>query len=291
MACHNKSGWALSSHSGSNATWNGTGQDPWPHTTYATVAENACENCHKPHSAGGHARLLNEPYEEDNCIFCHNGNVAGTDIESELVKPYGHAVQNYNNIHEPLEDVTSGTVQDHVECTDCHNPHRSNATASTGAPVISGAINGVSGINYSGQAVPVATNQYEICFKCHADNNVLSVISIDRQLQQSPVDRVGDRCNHEGEDEDIKKRTENEISEQEYQNQAQQQEPLPTLLERLLLLHGIFPLGRLGSKHVMGRVCPLRTPASLCSGTDIMQEGSGTRGQGSGVSRPNPPPQ
>ena len=183
-ACHEKNGWALTAHSVSNATWNNIGPDPWPHTTYTTVAENACENCHKPHSANGPAWLLNELFEEDNCIFCHNGNVAATNMETELTKPYRHDVQNYNGIHEPLEDVTTGSVQDHVECTDCHNPHWSNSTPSLGAPLVSGANQGVTGINLSGQAIQVASNQYEICFKCHADNNVLSVMSIDRDIQQ-----------------------------------------------------------------------------------------------------------
>jgi len=85
---------------------------------------------------------------------------------------------------EPLEDVTSGSVQDHVECTDCHNPHWSNASASPGAPQVSGATKGVPGINNFGQVIPVSANQYEICFKCHADNNVLTIIPIDRQIQQ-----------------------------------------------------------------------------------------------------------
>ncbi|MEF9426041.1 MAG: hypothetical protein L0956_02290 [Candidatus Mariimomonas ferrooxydans] len=183
-ACHQKTGWSLSSHSTFNATWNGVGTNPWPRTPYTTVAENACENCHQPHTAGGHERLLNYAFEEDNCIVCHNGNVASTDIETELAKPYRHAVQDYTGIHDPAEDFTSGTVPEHVECTDCHNPHWANANPSPGAPQVSGALDGVLGIDASGQQIPAASNQYEICFKCHADNNVITTEPITRQIQQ-----------------------------------------------------------------------------------------------------------
>lgn len=183
-SCHIKTGWTSSSHSLSNATWNGTGSNPWPDSIYFTVSENGCTNCHTPHSAGGHERLLNYVFEEDNCLVCHNDNVAGTDIEAEVAKSFKHAVQNYTGLHQPLEDFTSGSIPNHVECSDCHNGHWSNSNISPGAPAVSGAINGVSGINIAGQAISVSANEYEICFKCHADNNVLSVISIDRQIQQ-----------------------------------------------------------------------------------------------------------
>ncbi|MBI4682075.1 MAG: hypothetical protein HY757_03115 [Nitrospirae bacterium] len=182
--CHQKDGWDFSLHSISNITWNGAGADPWPHTPYNTVSENGCENCHMPHTAGGHERLLNYSFEEDNCLVCHNGNAASKDIETELVKPYRHSVQNYTGIHDPAEDFTSGSVQKHVECTDCHNPHWANANPSPGAPLVSGAIDGVTGIDASGLPVSTSLNQYEICFKCHADYNVITSLPVTRQIAQ-----------------------------------------------------------------------------------------------------------
>ncbi|UCH80025.1 MAG: hypothetical protein JSW20_09770 [Nitrospiraceae bacterium] len=183
-ACHDKNGWGISTHSTSNAVWNGLGADPWPVSSYDTVSENGCKNCHVSHNAGGHERLLNYQFEEDTCLACHNGNVAATDIELQLSKQYRHPVQNYTGIHDPAEDFTSGSVTEHVECTDCHNPHWSNDNTSSGAPLISGVSEGVTGINAAGQNVSTVSNQYEICFKCHADNNVIDVMSIDRQIQQ-----------------------------------------------------------------------------------------------------------
>jgi hypothetical protein len=59
--------------------------------------------------------LLNHIFEEDNCLVCHNSNVASTDIESELAKPYGHFVQDYTGLHDAPEDFTSAGVPKHVE--------------------------------------------------------------------------------------------------------------------------------------------------------------------------------
>ncbi|MEW6109454.1 MAG: cytochrome c3 family protein [Nitrospirota bacterium] len=183
-ACHMKNGWLLSSHSTSNALWNGVGVDPWPHTSYNTVSENGCENCHRPHTAGGHERLLNFSFEEDNCIVCHNGNAASTNIENELTKTYRHPVQDFTSLHDAAEDFTSGAVPKHVECVDCHNPHQSNTDPSAGAPQVSGAVKGVKGVFASGQQTENSLNLFEICFKCHADNNVISIVRITRQIEQ-----------------------------------------------------------------------------------------------------------
>jgi len=181
--CHDRNGWAAASHASSGASWNGSGANPWPHTPYRTVDDNGCENCHRPHTAGGHARLLNFALEEDNCLVCHDGNVAGSNIENELLKGYGHRVQDYAGIHDPAEDFTSGTVSTHVECVDCHNPHQANADTAV-APDAPGALKGVKGITASGTATASVAYLYEVCFKCHADNNVTTVADISRRHQQ-----------------------------------------------------------------------------------------------------------
>jgi len=184
--CHRKEGWAESFHALSSVGWNGQGPDPWPNTDYQSVAENGCENCHSPHTAGGHERLLKHAFEEDNCLMCHNGNVASSDIsiEKEITKPYGHLVQNYTGLHDAAEDFTSGEVPKHVECEDCHNPHQVNGKSSPGAPAVSGANDGVMGIGSGGNLVARARNLYEICFKCHADHNVLAELPITREIDQ-----------------------------------------------------------------------------------------------------------
>ena len=192
-ACHDRTQWLASSHATSNATWSGAGTNPWPHTPYPSVAENACENCHRPHTAGAHARLLNYALEEDNCLVCHGGNVAVKNIGAELVKPYRHTVQDYAGVHDAAENFT-GTVTTHVECADCHNPHQAVSSPAS-PPNVPGALRGVKGISASGAPVAAASFTYEICFKCHADNNMLSFAAISRQFPQINTRREFDLGN------------------------------------------------------------------------------------------------
>ena len=49
--------WGFSTHRFSAASWNGLPPNPWPHTDRLTVADNACENCHRPHAAALPQRL------------------------------------------------------------------------------------------------------------------------------------------------------------------------------------------------------------------------------------------
>jgi predicted CXXCH cytochrome family protein len=185
-ACHQKTGWAISSHATSHARWNGQGVDPWPRTDYQSVSENGCKNCHRTHTAGSQERLLNYAFEEDNCLVCHNGNVAQTNVETEITKRYRHSVQDYMGTHNAAEDFGSQNVSKHVECEDCHNPHQINNENSPDASWVSGANKGVKGVNDGGQQIPVSQKIYEICFKCHADdnNNVVNTMIITRQIDQ-----------------------------------------------------------------------------------------------------------
>ena len=145
--------------------------------------ENSCESCHSPHTAGGHDRLLNYAPEEDNCLTCHNGNVAATDIENEILKTTSrHAPQDYFAIHDPIEDFTM-TVTNHVECVDCHNPHRANDTTAS-APNVPGPLLGVSGITALNAAIEEVNAGYEVCFKCHADNNVTTTAPVAREYPE-----------------------------------------------------------------------------------------------------------
>lgn len=182
-ACHEMTDWFKSSHARSTASLDRTG-GLWANTDYATVGENACENCHTPHTAGGRERLLLFAFEEDNCLDCHDGKVASADIAFEVTKPYRHDVQGYTGVHDAAEDFTFGRVDKHVECSDCHNPHQANGAPSSGEGLVSGATTGVSGITAAGQAVISARYLYEICFKCHGDtaNNVVDTLPVTRQI-------------------------------------------------------------------------------------------------------------
>jgi len=165
--CHRINDWALTSHSSSNATWNNSNPDPWPHTEYKNVAANGCENCHNPHNAGGRERLLNNEIEEQNCLSCHNGNVASKDIKKEFSKPYRHPIEATTKEHKPDEDPLWSSR--HVECQDCHNPHAANG-AQAKAPLASGRLASLHGVSSSGSPLYPLTYGYELCYRCHSDN-------------------------------------------------------------------------------------------------------------------------
>lgn len=180
QTCHLKNGWSTSSHKLSSATWNGIGPDPWPHTDSLTVAGNACASCHRPHAANGRKWLMNASTEENNCYSCHNGNVARHNIQSEFVgKPSIHPIAANNGIHDAAEPTT---VQSrHVECSDCHNPHASNS----GTGPLPGSLAGNRGITIGGTETKPATEEYQICLRCHGDSPNLPAPRTTRQIAQN----------------------------------------------------------------------------------------------------------
>jgi predicted CXXCH cytochrome family protein len=184
FSCHDRDFWSFSTHSTSTATWNGNGSDPWPHSDYLNVAENACESCHRPHSAGNPRRLLNELAEENNCLPCHNGNVASTNIVSQLAKPYLHNVYGYNLDHDAAEDPL--VLSMHVECEDCHNPHAVSSSPAL-APAVNGFLTGVAGVDQGGNPVDPIQYEYELCYRCHADSPAKPTSLTTRQIEQNNV--------------------------------------------------------------------------------------------------------
>ncbi len=163
-ACHKQKNWTGSTHATSPATWKGAGPNPWPNTPYTTVSDNACENCHWPHSAPHPPRLLSNSQEPAVCLVCHNGNVAAKNLEPEFLKLSAHPIASSNWTHDPRENPN--TMARHVACVDCHNPHQATSTTAT-APAVSGRLRGVLGVNISGGAVNESSYEYEVCLKCH----------------------------------------------------------------------------------------------------------------------------
>ncbi|MBI4600895.1 MAG: hypothetical protein HY721_02945 [Planctomycetes bacterium] len=181
-SCHLPPGWSGGSHGLSQATWSGALPDPWPATEWATVAENACLNCHRPHSAEGARRLLGHAAEEENCLPCHNGNVASRNVEAAFQRPYRHPIGQTAGVHDPAEDPRS--MPRHVECQDCHDPHAANG-ASALAPQAPGPLAEVSGIDSEGRPIASATFTYEVCYKCHGDTAAGTVVVPRRIVQMN----------------------------------------------------------------------------------------------------------
>ena len=182
-SCHAPEGWATSSHKTSVATWTGSGPDPWPHSDYTNVRDNACANCHVPHNAGQPERLLQAINEDDTCLRCHSGTVAQKNVGNDILKVSAHDVRDTTGVHDPAEDPMAMTR--HVECMDCHNPHAARSGTAP-APGVPGPITQVSGITTTGARTENIQFGYELCYKCHADANG-GTANVPRQIQQTNV--------------------------------------------------------------------------------------------------------
>jgi predicted CXXCH cytochrome family protein len=172
-SCHRMAAWGASSHATSTATWNGSGQNPFPSSAAAasTVASNACFACHRVHGAPHGPRLLAQSEDSGNCTVCHDGSVTSTapakNVAAEFTKPFHHPIESNLGTHDRGENpVLMGAAARHVSCADCHNPHVSNVSPGT-APAASGRLKGVASVTMKGSVVPEPTFEYEVCSKCH----------------------------------------------------------------------------------------------------------------------------
>lgn len=189
LSCHDMHGWRLCSHAISPTPVPGRSVDPREQMPFQTVADNACTSCHKIHSADGRERLLRFARADDNCLNCHTGGVARTNIQSEIRKASAHFQLVASGEHDPRENVR--LARRHVACVDCHNPHavqqdpiRDNNRPTQG--FVSPTMRFVSGMSRSGTPVEHARFEYEVCFKCHADNvSRRRLTEISRQIQQT----------------------------------------------------------------------------------------------------------
>lgn len=184
-SCHRPTGWpsqvanASHGHASSTQTWDGTGTNPWPSGSYTTVADNACQNCHRNHAAGHGKGLLAQIGEAANCTVCHTGAVANINFNfnTEFAKPSRHPIEIDSWTHEPNEVASS--MARHVTCADCHNPHAADASTAT-VPQVSGPLKGVRGIDQAGMPVEVSSFQQEVCYKCHGLSSAIAT-GIQRQ--------------------------------------------------------------------------------------------------------------
>ncbi|MFL5453861.1 MAG: cytochrome c3 family protein [Myxococcales bacterium] len=185
MTCHNKPGWIGSRHEQSIAPYPANGSN-------GTVGDKGCLACHAPHNGSSPSRLLQTsnqsfgtpfPWAEENvCFSCHqNGGTgidpvrgrAAPDIRTQMQKATHHPVELKTDEHQPVftnhlpEPETVLNTNKHVECADCHNPHRVQ-------PLPGNVHEGSKGISISGAVVvdDAATDlkQYEVCFRCHGDS-------------------------------------------------------------------------------------------------------------------------
>jgi hypothetical protein len=98
------------------------------------------------------------------CLACHDGSVAAVNLENQFQKASAHPIDIDDTVHDPTE--RPGAMPRHVTCVDCHNPHRTVA-ASTTTKAASTQLWGVNAVNLSGNPISEATQEYQVCFKCH----------------------------------------------------------------------------------------------------------------------------
>jgi predicted CXXCH cytochrome family protein len=167
-----------------------------PHAQY-TLADDSCAVCHSAHRATGRVLLQAASPVATLCFRCHDGTGATANIQGQYASPtipannattssyYSHpATTASNHTMDGLEEF-AGAAERHAECSDCHQPHLSDATvtaASTTGWTVGGAIKGASGVavtNGAANTVPTytwqRTNQYEyqLCYKCHSSYTTL----------------------------------------------------------------------------------------------------------------------
>ncbi|MCF6309317.1 MAG: cytochrome c3 family protein [Sulfurimonas sp.] len=180
----------------------------------AVVGKFYCVNCHTPHNAQSGQAYLQRKVEQNTCYMgvsndrttapCHGtGSILGRiDIESILDRPYGHGLVNtLDGVHTNLDTLYGTNVtrypattkglefsdSKHVECVDCHNPHKVAALPhvadneiypATPTNLVSGVLQGVNGVEPTWPTawlqpttfttMESAEKEYQICFKCHS---------------------------------------------------------------------------------------------------------------------------
>lgn len=140
-------------------------------------AHETCNSCHRPHSAPSGPYLLNHATVAATCLMCHDGSRPdAANIAVDLAKPSNH--ETFSPVDPP--EPAFG----HANCADCHEPHTMARGAGGPAPSVPANFGQVPGVNVSGVPVPAAQYEYEVCFRCHADQTTLQPW-IDRVIVQN----------------------------------------------------------------------------------------------------------
>jgi hypothetical protein len=235
LGCHSKTGWSTSAHavdSVANEVYTDAAADLREFPRDLPVWQAGCLNCHDTHTVQGAKRLLREgttntnipkqggsPAQEQTCYQCHTTTVDGgqvlksttligdpyavPDIKSDFTTA-GHKAMPIATTE--VHEVTNSDLKEsqallntrHVECTDCHNPHRvirNSRADGTGSSTsgthehtssamhtntASGVLKGMWGVdsptvaslswgtNPTYSVVDRVTKEYQVCLKCHS---------------------------------------------------------------------------------------------------------------------------
>jgi len=117
----------------------------WSDSSHKASGQASCLDCHAQGHGSDFEKILPEANQPGLCYNCHSPNGPGDDIESEFMKAHRHPVEASNS---------------EIQCQDCHNPHQAKPTNK---------IAGVSGVTVTGQVKSGDVYVYELCLKCHTD--------------------------------------------------------------------------------------------------------------------------
>lgn len=146
-------------------------------TTTSIAAHQDCASCHQSHSAPSGPFLMKGEAVTQSCLNCHDGSTLGAhDLSLELLK---FAVHDTNAPADPVDPVPSST-----SCISCHNPHTMEQGDAI-APDVHPNFGRVPGVNGSGSPVAAASFEFEVCFRCHADDPAVTTPHIPRQIVQT----------------------------------------------------------------------------------------------------------
>ncbi len=161
LSCHDKTGWTTSAHalpSSANETYISTPPNLREIPVGLPVWQVACLNCHDTHTVHGARRLLREGTDsistpksggesaiEETCYQCHSPTPIITNTSNEVPNIRSDFLLSRHMPITSADQVAGSEVHDitdadfsetqtllgsgnlnnrHVECTDCHNPHR-----------------------------------------------------------------------------------------------------------------------------------------------------------------------
>lgn len=137
-----------------------------------------CASCHQPHTAPSGPYLLKAAKITDTCLQCHNGGQnppQGPNLASTLTLPSKH------DTGASVDEV--GVYPNNSSCADCHEPHTMK-TGTAVAPAIKPNFGEISGATAAGGIIAAASNEYEVCYKCHGSQNAAQP-TIARQVVQT----------------------------------------------------------------------------------------------------------
>jgi predicted CXXCH cytochrome family protein len=177
VECHQIPGWTGSKHDVSTVSVAGIlPRPPKTYPTWTQLGEWGCETCHTPHFAPTAEQLLNftanPPAFDCTTSGCHSGP------PPPQHRPGGRAMADIGkqtqkvSAHPEVAGISGGRSRSarSAGCSDCHDPHKVTDRPAQ-APDVSGLLQGVPGVDRHGSPVEPARYEYEICFRCHADNN------------------------------------------------------------------------------------------------------------------------